>query len=78
MSSAKDSLVMIRNILPSLHQVDKIATYILSQREDVITITVAQSSTKLTVADSNIVRFCRLIGLNGFTDLKINLAKAVS
>ncbi|MFB9275883.1 MurR/RpiR family transcriptional regulator [Cohnella cellulosilytica] len=79
MSSAKDSLVIIRSLLPSLHQGEKkIADYILAQPEEVISMTVAQLASKLSVADSSIVRFCRLVGLNGFTDLKINLAKAVS
>lgn len=40
--------------------------------------TIAQLAILLSVADSSIVRFCRLIGLNGFTDLKINLAKNIS
>jgi len=79
MDIAKDYLVIIKNLLPSMHQGEKkIAEYILSHPADVINMTIAQLAILLSVADSSIVRFCRLIGLNGFTDLKINLAKNIS
>ncbi|MCD9021922.1 MurR/RpiR family transcriptional regulator [Cohnella silvisoli] len=79
MDIAKDYLVIIKNLLPSMHQGEKkIAEYILSHPADVINTTIAQLAILLSVADSSIVRFCRLIGLNGFTDLKINLAKNIS
>ncbi|BBI33877.1 MurR/RpiR family transcriptional regulator [Cohnella abietis] len=79
MDIAKDYLVIIKNLLPSMHQGEKkIAEYILSNPADVINMTIAQLAILLSVADSSIVRFCRLIGLNGFTDLKISLAKNIS
>jgi len=53
----------------------KIADFILEQPEIAVNMTVAQISRRVGVADSSIVRFCQKLGFNGFTELKINLAR---
>jgi len=71
-------LANIKSLYPSLSEVEKkIADFILNQHESVIYMTVAQISKKIEVADSSIIRFCQKLGFNGFTQLKINIAKNI-
>lgn len=66
----------IKSILPSLYKVErKIAEYILENPENVIKITTRELSKKLNIAESSIVRFSKGLGFNGFTELKVNVAK---
>jgi len=53
----------------------KIADYLLKHPEIIINMTVAEISEELQVAHSSIVRFCQKIGFDGFSQLKINLAR---
>lgn len=70
------SLSGIKSLYPTLSQVEKrIADFILDRPEDIIHMTVAQVSQDIGVADSSIVRFCQKVGFDGFTQLKINIAK---
>lgn len=69
-------LANIKSLYPSLFEVEKkIADFILRHPEAVIYMTVAQMSKKIGVADSSVIRFCQKLGFNGFTQLKINIAK---
>nr|WP_272509141.1 MurR/RpiR family transcriptional regulator [Clostridium ganghwense] len=70
--------VIIKSLYPAMHEGEKrIADFILKQSENIINMTVAQISREIGVADSSIVRFCKKLGFNGFTQLKINLAKNI-
>lgn len=72
----KNSLILMRSLYPSMHESErKIADFILEQPEVAVNMTVAQLSGKVSVADSSIIRFCQKLGFNGFTELKINIAK---
>ncbi|HHV60644.1 MAG TPA: MurR/RpiR family transcriptional regulator [Clostridiaceae bacterium] len=72
----KNSLLIMRSLYPSMHESErKIADFIMKQPELAVNMTVAQLSGKAGVADSSIIRFCRKLGFNGFTELKINIAK---
>ena len=53
----------------------KITDFIMEMPEAVINMTTALLSTKVGVADSSIIRFCQKLGFNGFTEVKINLAR---
>ncbi|NJD02466.1 MAG: MurR/RpiR family transcriptional regulator [Ruminiclostridium sp.] len=76
MSEGKDCLIEIRSLYPSFYDVErKIADFITKQQEVIVHMTVAQISKEIGVADSSIVRFCQKLGFNGFTQLKINVAK---
>lgn len=76
--SENNSLANIKSLYPSLFEVEKkIADFILGQPDEIIYMTVAQISDKIRVADSSIIRFCQKLGFDGFTQLKINVAKNI-
>jgi len=76
MEGIKNCLVLIRSLYPSMYESEKkIADFILEQPEVAVNMTVAQISRKVGVADSSIIRFCQKLGFNGFTELKINIAR---
>ena len=76
MKKEKSCLVLMRSFYPSMHESErKIADFIMNQPEIAVHMTVAHVSKEVGVADSSVVRFCQRLGFNGFTQLKINLAK---
>jgi len=76
MNDNTNCLVFIRSQQPAMHEVEKkIADFILNKPEIVVNMTVAQLAKETGVADSSIVRFCQRLGYDGFTKLKINIAK---
>ena len=56
----------------------KIADFILSNKSDIIDMTVAELALASGTSDATVSRFCRRCGFNGFHHLKINLAKEVA
>ncbi len=76
MEKEKSGLLTIKSLYTSLYESEKkIADFILEQPEAVVNMTVAKIAEKTGVAESSIVRFCQRLGFNGFTQLKINLAR---
>lgn len=76
MESGKNALTIIKNLYPSMHKIEKkIAKFILDNPNDVMNITVAKMAKELDVAQSSIIRFCKIIGFSGFSKLKLNLAQ---
>lgn len=53
----------------------KIAEFVMQNPEKVIYLTVTQVADELEVAQSTVTRFCRSIGLRGYQELKIKLAR---
>jgi len=53
----------------------KIASCVLSNPQAAMGMTAAQLAEKCSVAPSAIIRFCKSIGLSGFSELKIRLAQ---
>ena len=52
-----------------------IANYILAHTNDIMNSTIQDLADSLYVSKSAILRFCKKIGLSGFNDLKVKLAK---
>ena len=78
MESNKNALTIIRNLYPSMHKIEKkIAEFILEHPNDVVNMTVAKMAKELDIAQSSIIRFCKIIGFSGFSKLKLNLAQNV-
>lgn len=76
MDSNSNALHIIKSQYPSLCRVEKkIAGYILKNPELILYMPIAQIAKELEVAESSIVRFCKIIGFDGLKQLKINLAK---
>ena len=53
----------------------KIANYVIESPQEVTGLTVHQLAEKCGVASSAVIRFCKTIGLQGFSELKIELAR---
>jgi RpiR family transcriptional regulator, carbohydrate utilization regulator len=72
----KNCLISIKSLYPSLFDAEKkIADFLLNQPESAVYMTVSQISAETGVADSSIIRFCQKLGFDGFTQLRINMAK---
>lgn len=56
----------------------KIADYILSNKEKVVDMTVAELAKESKTSDATVSRFCKKCNLKGFHHLKITLAKELS
>lgn len=78
MDEQQNCLLAIKGLYPSFHRVEKkIADFILEKPERMIYLSIAQLADELDIAESSIVRFCKIIGIGGFKQLKINLAKSL-
>ena len=53
----------------------KVADYVIEFPQDVTELTVHQLAEKCEVASSAVVRFCKTVQLQGFAELKIELAR---
>ena len=56
----------------------EIGYYILKNQEDILDMSVIELAEKTFVSKSAIHRFCKKIGLKGFNELKVILAKDIS
>lgn len=52
----------------------KIADYILNDPVSITSISIQQMAADLSIAESSIIRFCKLIGCSGFSEMKLLLA----
>lgn len=76
MRTDKNPYVLLNSMYPDLHRVEKkIADFILKNGEIVPSMTVAAFANAIQVAESSVVRFCKILGYDGFMDLKVNLAR---
>lgn len=70
--------VKIRFLYPSLTKSEKnIADLILDEQGNFTRYTMAECSKDAKCSDATVIRFCRRLGLEGFTELKHNLEDAV-
>ncbi len=53
----------------------KVATYVIESPQEVTGLTVHQLAEKCEVASSAVIRFCKSVQLQGFSELKIELAR---
>jgi len=76
MDAVKNPYILINSLYPDLHKVERrIADYIMANGEQVSLMTVAALAKNINVAESSIIRFCKILGYGGFMDLKVNLAR---
>jgi len=72
-------LVYLQGILASLNPTERlIAEYILSDPERVLYHTISDFRRKSSASVGSIIGFCRTLGLKGFADLKISLARELA
>ncbi len=72
-----DLLAVISSYLPSLSKSEKkVAQFILSNPDEIEKLSINEIATVVGVGESTIVRFARKIGLGGFQELKLSLARS--
>jgi DNA-binding MurR/RpiR family transcriptional regulator len=70
------TLARVRGVYPSLNRAARqVADYVLAEPERVIRASVSEVAAAARVSDATVVRLARLLGLRGYQDLKISLAR---
>ncbi len=71
-------LTRLRALDPSLRPSErKIATLVLAEAQQVTRMSLATFATLASVSQPTAIRFCRMLGCDGFPDFKIRLAQAL-
>jgi len=72
----EDILSTIRNALDQLKRAEKrVADSVLREPHRVIRYTITELAEKADTSEPTVIRFCRKIGLKGYMDLRLNLAR---
>lgn len=75
----RSPLVVIAQARENLHQAERlVADYITAHPELVVNSTVSEVAKAAGTSDATVVRFCRSVGLKGFPELKLALARDVT
>lgn len=76
LSSSTNSLARIRSKYPTLAASEaRVATWVLQQPEKIMHLSMAQVAQACRVSDTTVLRFCRNTGFQGYTDLKLSIAR---
>ncbi|MDI6871403.1 MAG: MurR/RpiR family transcriptional regulator [Bacillota bacterium] len=69
-------LALIREKLDNLRQSERrVASFVLEKPEDVLYLSVSEVADRTGTSDPTVIRFCRALGLSGFQEFKIELAR---
>lgn len=72
----KNVYAVIQSQYSTLSKVGKrIADYILADPVHITSISIQQMAAELDIAESSIIRFCKIVGCAGFSEVKLLLAK---
>jgi len=75
-SSSINSLTRIRSSYPSLAASEmRVADWVMQQPEMIMQFSMAQVAQACRVSDTTVLRFCRNAGFQGYTDLKLSIAR---
>jgi DNA-binding MurR/RpiR family transcriptional regulator len=73
-----NSLTRIRSSYPGLAASEaRVANWIMQQPQKIIHLSMAQVAQACGVSDTTVLRFCRNAGFQGYTDLKLSIARDV-
>lgn len=71
-----DTLALIRNTMESLRKSEmKVARCILADPKAVVTSSITELAVKAGTSEPTVIRFCRKLGLGGYMELRLNLAR---
>jgi RpiR family carbohydrate utilization transcriptional regulator len=77
-ASSINSLARIRSSFPALAASEaRVANFIMQQPQKIIHLSMAQVAQACGVSDTTVLRFCRNTGFQGYTDLKLSIARDV-
>jgi len=75
-TSSVNSLTRIRSSYPSLAASEmSVADWVIQQPEKIMDYSMAQVARACGVSDTTVLRFCRNAGFQGYTDLKLSIAR---
>jgi len=76
LAHSANSLALIRSRLPSLAVAEqRVAQWVLQHAEEVVRMSMAQVARECGVSDTTVLRFCRAVGFQGYTDMKLSLVQ---
>jgi RpiR family carbohydrate utilization transcriptional regulator len=76
--SSVNSLTRIRSSYPALAASEaRVANWIMQQPEKIVHLSMAQVAQACGVSDTTVLRFCRTTGFQGYTDLKLSIARDI-
>jgi len=71
-------LAQIHNKYGELTEAErKVAAFVLTNPQQIISLSVQSLATQCNVAPSAVIRFCKSVNLNGFSDMKLQLAQEI-
>jgi RpiR family transcriptional regulator, carbohydrate utilization regulator len=71
-----DTLVLIRSVMDSLRNSEKkVAKCVLGDPGAVITSSITELAEKSGTSEPTVIRFCRKLGISGYMELRLNLAR---
>jgi DNA-binding MurR/RpiR family transcriptional regulator len=71
-----NSLARIRSVLPALAVSErKVADWVIEHTHEMLQLSMAQLGQICGVSDTTVLRFCRAAGFQGYTDLKLAIAR---
>jgi len=71
-----NSLARIRSMLPAMAAAErKVADWVIQHSDEMIRLSMAQLGQLCGVSDTTVLRFCRAAGFQGYTDLKLAIAR---
>ncbi len=74
--SSVNSLTRIRAKSPTLAASEaRVANWVMQQPEKIMSLSMAQVAQACHVSDTTVLRFCRNVGFQGYTDLKLSIAR---
>ena len=72
-------IIKIKSIYNQLTKTNKlISDFLINNPHSIYDINLKEMSSEVKVSEASIIKFCRLLGLKGFTDLKLSLIKEIS
>lgn len=75
-NNSTNSLSRIRTKLPALAASEaRVANWVMQQPEKIMALSMAQVAQACGVSDTTVLRFCRNTGFQGYTDLKLSIAR---
>jgi DNA-binding MurR/RpiR family transcriptional regulator len=78
-SSSVNSLTRIRSSYPALAASEaRVAEWVMQQPEKIVHLSMAQVAQACGVSDTTVLRFCRNAGFQGYTDLKLSVARDIT
>lgn len=78
LESTTNPLILIRARYNSLRTSEKkVANYILENPDEIIYSSITNLAEKCKVSETSVIRLCKVLGYNGFQDLKINIARSI-